>query len=159
MADRKKPDLRLVKKETPLTIKQRAFVSEIVKGKLGSYKEAYAKVYDVTLTKTGKVPKWVEVEASKLVANPKVALSIRTSIERKEQSLTASALRTKNYVVERLFRESQDAPSDASRVRALELLGKTVAMFSDVVEERGVRETADIERDIEAKLERLLSDS
>lgn len=159
MADRKKPDLRLVKKETPLTIKQRAFVSEIVRGKLGSYKEAYAKVYDVTLTKTGKVPKWVEVEASKLVANPKVALSIRTSIERKEQSLTASALRTKNYVVERLFRESQDAESDASRVRALELLGKTVAMFSDVVEERGVRETADIERDIEAKLERLLSDS
>ena len=159
MTKRKAPDLKLVKKETPLTIKQRAFVREIVRGKLGSYKEAYAKVYDVTLTKTGKVPKWVEVEASKLVASPKIALSIRTAIERKEQSLTASALRTKNYVVERLFRESQDAESDASRVRALELLGKTVAMFSDVVEERGVRETADIERDIEAKLERLLSDS
>ena len=159
MADRKKPGLRLVKNEAPLTIKQRAFVSEIVKGKLGSYKEAYAKVYDVTLTKAGKVPKWVEVEASKLVASPKIALSIRDAIERKEQSLTASALRTKNYVVERLFRESQDAPSDASRVRALELLGKTVAMFSDVVEERGVRESADIERDIEAKLERLLADA
>ena len=159
MADRKKPGLRLVKNEAPLTIKQRAFVSEIVKGKLGSYKEAYAKVYDVTLTKTGKVPKWVEVEASKLVASPKIALSIRDAIERKEQSLTASALRTKNYVVERLFRESQDSESDASRVRALELLGKTVAMFSDVVEERGVRESADIERDIEAKLERLLADA
>jgi hypothetical protein len=159
MADRKKPGLRLVKNEAPLTIKQRAFVSEIVKGKLGSYKEAYAKVYDVTLTKAGKVPKWVEVEASKLVASPKIALSIRDAIERKEQSLTASALRTKNYVVERLFRESQDAESDASRVRSLELLGKTVAMFSDVVEERGVRESADIERDIEAKLERLLADA
>jgi hypothetical protein len=159
MTDRKKPDLRLVKKETPLTIKQRAFVNEIVRGKLGSYKEAYATVYDVTLTKAGKVPKWVEVEASKLVASPKIALSIRVAIERKEQSLTASALRTKNYVVERLFRESQDAESDASRVRALELLGKTVAMFSDVLEERGIRETADIERDIEAKLEKLLADS
>ena len=159
MTDSKKPDLRLVKKEAPLTIKQRAFVSEIVKGKLGSYKEAYAKVYDVTLTKTGKVPKWVEVEASKLVASPKIALSIRDAIERKEQVVTASALRTKNYVVERLFRESQDSESDASRVRALELLGKSVAMFSDVVEERGVRESADIERDIEAKLEQLLADS
>jgi hypothetical protein len=61
--------------------------------------------------------------------------------------------------VERLFRESQDAESDASRVRALELLGKTVAMFSDVLEERGIRETADIERDIEAKLDKLLADS
>jgi len=159
MTDSKKPDLRLVKKETPLTIKQRAFVSEIVRGKLGSYKEAYATVYDVTLTKAGKIPKWVEVEASKLVASPKIALSIRDAIERKEQSLTASALRTKNYVVERLFRESQDSESDASRVRALELLGKSVAMFSDVVEERGVRESEDIERDIEAKLEQLLADS
>jgi len=159
MTDSKKPDLRLVKKETPLTIKQRAFVSEIVRGKLGSYKEAYATVYDVTLTKAGKIPKWVEVEASKLVASPKIALSIRDAIERKEQSLTASALRTKNYVVERLLRESQDSESDASRVRALELLGKSVAMFSDVVEERGVRESEDIERDIEAKLEQLLADS
>jgi len=159
MTDSKKPDLRLVKKETPLTIKQRAFVSEIVRGKLGSYKEAYATVYDVTLTKAGKIPKWVEVEASKLVASPKIALSIRDAIERKEQVVTASALRTKNYVVERLFRESQDSESDASRVRALELLGKSVAMFSDVVEERGVRESADIERDIEAKLEQLLADS
>ena len=159
MTDSKKPDLRLVKKETPLTIKQRAFVSEIVRGKLGSYKEAYATVYDVTLTKAGKIPKWVEVEASKLVASPKIALSIRDAIERKEQVVTASALRTKNYVVERLLRESQDSESDASRVRALELLGKSVAMFSDVVEERGVRESEDIERDIEAKLEQLLADS
>ena len=48
--DPKKPTLEVVKKEPDLTIKQRQFVEEIIKGKLGSYKEAYAKVYDVTLT-------------------------------------------------------------------------------------------------------------
>ena len=96
-----KPDLKIVKKEPELTIKQRAFVDEIIKGKLGSYKEAYAKVYDVTLTKTGKIPKWVEVEASKLVANPKIALSLHKAIERKETSAVASSLRTRNYVLER----------------------------------------------------------
>ena len=48
-----------MKETTKLTIKQQAFVDEIIKGKLGSYKEAYAKVYDVELTKTGKIPKWV----------------------------------------------------------------------------------------------------
>jgi hypothetical protein len=31
-------------------------------------------------------------------------------------------------------------------------------MFSDVVEERSSRDSADVERDIEAKLERLLAD-
>ena len=158
MTEPKKPKLELVKKETPLTPKQRAFVREIVRGKLGSYKEAYAAAYDVTLTKAGKIPKWVEVEASKLVASPKIALSIRQAIERKEQAVTASALRTKNYVVERLYRESQDSESDASRVRALELLGKSVSLFADVVEERSARDSADVERDIEEKLEQLLAD-
>jgi organic radical activating enzyme len=158
MTEPKKPKLELVKKETPLTPKQRAFVREIVRGKLGSYKEAYAAAYDVTLTKAGKIPKWVEVEASKLASRTKVALSIKAGIERKEHAVTASALRTKNYVVERLYRESQDSESDASRVRALELLGKSVSLFADVVEERSARDSADVERDIEEKLEQLLAD-
>ena len=156
MSKDKKPDLKIVKKDLDLTIKQRAFVNEIVKGKLGSYKEAYAKVYDVQLTKTGKIPKWVEVEARRIVANPKIALSIQRAIERKETSLTASALRTRNYVIESLYKESKESDSDSTRVRALELLGKSVALFTDVTEERKSRDTEEIEKDIEAKLEQLL---
>ena len=155
----KKPDLKVVKKDPELTIKQRSFVNEIVRGKLGSYKEAYAKVYDVKLTKTGKIPKWVEVEASKLVANPKIAISIQKAIERKESSLIASSLRTKNYVIDQLYKESQSSESDASRVRALELLGKSVALFSDVVETKEARDTNDIEQDIEERLTRLIDQS
>ena len=159
MTEEKKPNLKIVSKESDLTIKQRAFVNEIIKGKLGSYKEAYAKVYDVTPTKQGNIPKWVEVEASKLVANPKIALSIQKAIERKEQSVTASSLRTRNYVIEQLYRESKESDSDSSRVRALELLGKSVALFTDVTEERKARDTDEIERDIETKLEQLIAES
>ena len=157
MSNTKKPSLSVVKKELELTIKQRQFVDEIIKGKLGSYKEAYAKVYDVTLTKQGKIPKWVEVEASKLVANPKIALSIQKAIERKEASSVASNLRIKNYVLERLYKESQEADSDSSRVQALHLLGKTVALFSDVVETKEARTSDEVERDIEERIEALLS--
>ena len=82
--DKTKPKLQVIKADD-LTIKQRSFVNEIVKGKLGSYKEVYAKVYDVSLTKGGKIPKWVEVESSKLVANPKIALSIQRALERRGQ--------------------------------------------------------------------------
>ena len=156
MSKEEKPKLKVVKQDKDLTIKQRQFVDEIIKGKLGSYKEAYAKVYDVELTKTGKIPKWVEVEASRLVANPKIALSIQRAIERKETSLTASALRTRNYVIESLYKESKESDSDSTRVRALELLGKSVALFTDVTEERKSRDTEEIEKDIEAKLEQLL---
>jgi hypothetical protein len=126
-----KPTLQLVKKESDLTIKQRAFVDGIIKGKLGSFKEVYADVYDVTLTKQGKIPKWVEVEASRLMANPKVALSIQQGLQRKETNAVASTSRTRSYVLEQLMRESKEAESDSSRIRALELLGKTVNLFSD----------------------------
>tara|TARA_R100000734_G_C3259316_1_gene58496 strand:- start:110 stop:559 length:450 start_codon:yes stop_codon:yes gene_type:complete len=145
-----------MKEATKLTIKQQAFVDGIIRGKLGSYKEAYAKVYDVELTKTGKIPKWVEVEASKLVANPKIALSIQKAIEKKEQSVVASSLRTRNYVIDRLYKESQESDSDASRVRALELLGKSVSLFSDVIETKESRSSNEIEADIEEKIEQLL---
>ena len=143
----KKPDLKIVNKDTALTIKQRAFVDESIKGKLGSYKEAYAKVYDVTLTKQGKIPKWVEVEASKLVANPKIALSLHKAIQRKEDVAVASSLRTRNYVLEQLMRESKEADSDATRVRALELLGKTVSLFNDTIEIKETHRSTDRRED------------
>ena len=157
MSEEEKPNLKVVKKEIELTIKQRQFVDEIIKGKLGSYKEAYAKVYDVTLTKAGKIPKWVEVEASKLVANPKIAISIQRAMERKEQSAVASSLRTRNYVIDQLYRESKEADSDATRVRALELLGKSVSLFSDVVETKEARTSDEVEADIEERIEALLN--
>ena len=157
MSKDEKPNLKVVKKEIELTIKQRQFVDEIIKGKLGSYKEAYAKVYDVTLTKQGKIPKWVEVEASKLVANPKITISIQRAMERKEQLAVASSIRTRNYVIDQLYRESKEADSDATRVRALELLGKSVSLFSDVVETKEARTSDEVEADIEERIQALLN--
>ena len=157
MSKEEKPKLKVVKQDKDLTIKQRQFVDEIIKGKLGSYKEAYAKVYDVELTKTGKIPKWVEVEASRLVANPKIALSIQKAIQRKEQSSVATSLRTRNYVIDQLYRESKESDSDSARIRALELLGKSVSLFSDVVETKEARTSDEVERDIEERIEPLLN--
>jgi F0F1-type ATP synthase beta subunit len=154
-----KPTLKLVKKESDLTIKQRAFVDGIIKGKLGSFKEVYADVYDVTLTKQGKIPKWVEVEASRLMAHPKVSLSIQQGLERREVNAVASTTRTRSYVLEQLMKESKKAKSDSSRVRALELLGKTVNLFSDTLEIKESRGTHDIEQDIESRIEALIRES
>ena len=152
----KKPNLKIIKKEAELTIKQRQFVDEIIKGKLGSYKEAYASVYDVTLNKDGSIPKWVEVEASKLVANPKIAISIQRAIAKKEQSAVASSLRTRNYVIDQLYKESKESDSDSARIRALELLGKSVSLFSDVVETKEARSSDEVEADIEERIQALL---
>jgi hypothetical protein len=64
----------------------------------------------------------------------------------------------KGYVLDRLYKESQEATNDSARIRSLELLGKSVSMFSDVVETKKERTPEEIEREIEEKI-RLLSDS
>ena len=153
-----KPTLKIVNKDTDLTIKQRAFVDEIIKGKLGSYKEAYAKVYDVTLTKTGKIPKHAHVDCSRLMANPNVSLTIANGLKRLETNAVASSLRTRNYVIEELYRQSKEADTSASQVRSLELLGKSIGLFSDVLETKEARQSSDIEAEIEDKINRLLED-
>jgi hypothetical protein len=158
MTDKSKPHLKVVKKPTDLTPKQRAFVEGIVKGKLGSHIDVYMSVYDVARTKTGGIPKHAYVDCSKLMSHPKISLSISNGLQRKEQSLVASAHRTRSYVIEQLYKESKESDSDASRVRALELLGKSVSLFSDVVETKENRSSDLIESEIESRLVELLKD-
>ena len=158
MTDKSKPQLKVVKRPTDLTPKQRAFVEGIVKGKLGSHIEVYMSVYDVARTKTGGIPKHAYVDSSKLLSHPKISLAISKGLERKEASLAASAHRTRAYVIEQLYKESKESDSDASRVRALELLGKSVSLFSDVVETKENRSSDLIESEIESRLVELLKD-
>ena len=158
MAQDKKPQLKVVKKETELTPKQRAFVEGIVRGKLGTHIDVYMSVYDVARTKTGGIPKHAYVDCSKLMSHPKISLSISKGLQRKEDSLVASAHRTRSYVIEQLYKESKDSDSDASRVRALELLGKSVSLFSDVVETKESRSSDLVESEIESRLIELLKD-
>ena len=154
-----KPTLKLVSKpDTILTPKQRAFVDAVVKGKIGSYKECYATAYDVTLNKkTGGIPKWTEVEASKLMANPKIALSIQTAIEKRDRSTLSSAVRLREHVMTQLYKESLEASSDSSRIRSLELIGKTIGLFTDQIEVRGTKSVEDIDQELEAKVMSLIS--
>ena len=155
----KKPTLKLVKDKTKLTMKQKAFCDLIIKGKLGSQIECYMEVYDVALTKEGKIPKHAHVDCSRLMAHPNCSLYIANALKRKETNAVASTTRTRSYVLEQLMKESREADSDSTRVRALELLGKTVNLFSDTLEIKESRTSDDIEHEIEEKIEALIRES
>ena len=154
-----KPNLKLVKDKTKLTMKQRAFCDLIIKGKLGSQIECYMQVYDVALTKTGKIPKHAHVDCSRLMANPSVSLRIANGLKRLETNAVASTTRTRSYVLEQLMRESKESESDSARIRSLELLGKTCGLFSDTLEIKESRTSDDIESEIEEKIEALIRES
>ena len=55
-----------------------------------------------------------------------------------------------------MYRESKESDSDSARIRALELLGKSVSLFSDVVETKEARSSDEVEADIEERIAQLL---
>lgn len=64
----------------------------------------------------------------------------------------------RRLVLDRLLTEAETARHDGARVRALELLGKTIGMFRDrrEVEMRPFRSAAEIEADLCSRLRELL---
>ena len=80
--------------------------------------------------------------------------------ERAEEN-RARAIRREEYVLKKLTEEVEYGDKASSRIRALELLGKTFAMFSDKVEldtKKIERTSEEIKEDLKLKLQKLLSD-
>ena len=133
-----------------LTAKQEAFAQGVASGKTLS--EAYRDSYDCQNMKDASV--WTE--ASKLMDNPKVIHRVSALQKATEEKTLHDQARLRRLVLERLYEESANAESDSARIRALELLGKSIAMFTDKLEQETKERSADeIERELIARLERL----
>jgi len=133
-----------------LTAKQEAFAQAVARGETLS--DAYRKAYSTENMKEGTL--WSE--ASKLMDNPKVITRVSAIQKAQEEKTLHDSARLKRLVLERLHREALEAPSDAARIRALELLGKSIAMFTDRVEQDSTEKSStEIEAELMAKLKAL----
>lgn len=154
MSDTKKPShLRLVGANPErLTGKQEAFAQAVAKGAVLS--DAYREAYDAERMKD----KTIWEEACKLAQNPKVSARVKTLQAEMEEDRRTIERRREEFVLKQLQQEALQADTDGARVRALELLGKTVGLFSDRVEieQAGERSAAEIEAELQARLSRLL---
>lgn len=134
-----------------LTAKQEAFAQEVAKG--STLADAYRSAYDAERMKDSSV--WTN--ASQLMSDTKVAQRVKAIQDAMEQSSLHDQARLRRLVLERLHVEAtKEENSDASRVRSLELLGKTVAMFSDRVEQvETSRSASEIEQELLNRLAEL----
>ena len=150
----KKPThLRVVgKEEKPLTGKQEAFAKLVAGGAVLS--DAYRECYAADSMKDSTV--WSE--ACRLAQNPKVSARIKDIQADMEADRRTIERRREEWVLKRLSEEADQADNASSRIRALELVGKTVGMFTDRVEQSDTTErtASEIERDLRAKLDRLI---
>ena len=149
----KKPThLRVVGKEQPLTGKQEAFAKLVAGGAILS--DAYRECYSADNMKNSTL--WSE--ACRLAQNPKVSARIKDIQADMEADRRTIERRREEWVLKRLSEEADQADNASSRIRALELVGKTVGMFTDRIEqaETSERSASEIEKDLKARLDRLI---
>ena len=111
-----------------LTSRQNAFAVSLADGLPAS--KAYRQAYNAERMK----PETVWVEACRLATNPKVALRVAELRAEQEEERRMLRLSHAEAVLERLEHEALEAKTDSTRVRALELIGRHLGMFTDKVE-------------------------
>ena len=164
----KKPDLKLVSdkvkitkipkaKDQPLTSKQLEFAQLIADGFTKA--EAFRKAYDVS---PDTKEKSIHEMASKTFNNIKVMGRIKALQHQKAEDQRMLGIKQAEFIMKQLEKEATDMDNNsASRIRALELMGKThmVGLFADKLEikSENINLTADeLEDQLKDKLQKLL---
>ena len=166
----KKPHLVLVdgslvqQRDTKLTAKQACFVRALVStdgdGKPMSLSQAYRECYDVSRM----TAKSVHERASILASQNKVRARREALEAQKDASAVRSTHSRLEFIISQLELEALGKGADsnsASRVRALELLGKLAdqggSLFQDRVQHDAPRDADAIKAELEQRLSRLLA--
>ena len=167
----KKPDLKLVSdkvkitkipkaKDQPLTSKQLEFAQLIADGFTKA--EAFRKAYDVS---PDTKEKSIHEMASKTFNNVKVISRVKAIQHQKAEDQRMLGIKQAEFIMKRLEEEATDMDNNsASRIRALELMGKAhmVGLFADKLEikSENINMTADeLEDQLKDKLQKLLGNN
>jgi hypothetical protein len=134
---------------TGLTEKQEIFCQAIMAG------ATFADGYRAAYCADGMVPNSIWNAASRVASDPKVRVRLEQLAEQKEAERRMMALSRADWVIEKITQQVTDpATPPAVKTRALELLGKTIGLFTDRVETTDMsnRSADEIEAQIKARL-------
>ena len=140
-----------------ITAKQYEFARLVAEEHLTS-SDAYRKAYRPTIFVKNKS---IHEMACRVVTNIKVQSMIRSIQHERAEENRTRAIRREEYVLKKLTEEIEHGDKATSRIRALELLGKTVGMFNNKVEmETKIidRTSEEVTEDLKLKLLKLLAD-
>ena len=113
-----------------LTANQQVFVQNILNGmtQLDAYKDAYD-----TRTENDST---ISVNANRLIRTPKVAALLGSLTDTFKEKIIQDAVGTRRYVMEQLYVHASAAKSEGTKLKALEMMGRAVGMFTDKVEQK-----------------------
>jgi hypothetical protein len=130
-----------------VTAKQRLFASLIVQG--SSPRDAYRKAYNCLTANESTIA----TSANRLMNDPKVSVLLQSSLDKREENLVSDAVATRRHVMTELLEHAQSMKSEGSKLKALELIGRAVGMFTDKVETKVEEVSTDqLKRELEGHL-------
>lgn len=121
----------------PMTSSMMEFAKGLIEGK--TQLEAYQNAYP-----NGKATeRTLKTAAWKLAQDPRIQRMLQEHWGQTVEALTDDAVAVKRYVIKSLLELSKEAKQEGSKLKALELMGKTVGMFKQTVQEDDDGLTAD----------------
>ena len=106
----------------PLTEQQKLFVTLVIQGK--TRRDAYRTAYNTSMSDSA-----ISSNAAKLASDPRIQNMINAAWDETIEHLADDVASTKRYVLRKLVALSKDAKQEGSRIKALELLGKSIGLF------------------------------
>jgi hypothetical protein len=106
------------------------FVNAILAGKTKT--EAYRSAYNVRTENDASVI----ANANKLLKDARITALLGSLDESLKEKVIEDAVRTRRFVMERLHDRVINAKTEGAELKALELMGRAVAMFSDNVNQQ-----------------------
>jgi len=113
------------KRERPLTASQIAFSNCLIRG--ATLKVAYREAYPNSKANDACVMS----NASKLAKDIRIKRLVNDGVEETIEHLSEDVAGTKRYVLKQLLAHSKEAKQEGTKLKALELLGKSVGLFID----------------------------
>ncbi len=114
---------------TRLTANQRAFAEHLAAGM--NQTEAYIKAYNVRTTNRNVI----SINASRLARDNRISMLLESYTDSIAARVVEDATRTRRYVLEELHGHASNVQrTPTEKLRALELMGRAIGMFTDKVE-------------------------
>ena len=133
-----------------LTPKQKLFGRCVGSGM--SLADSYRQAYSAKRMKSASI----RVEASRLMSNPDITLLAESIQGQNERAVIVSSLSDRERVLTALRDFMVNADTDSAKIRATELLGKTCALFTDVVETKEQRTPEEIKAELQTLMAQVL---
>lgn len=133
-----------------ITTKMRNFAALVAQGK--SPREAYRTAYDAE----GRREHCVVSAASRLMRDARIQALTADVWENVKENIIDDAIATRRFVMAELKRHADEAKQDSAKLKALELMGRAIGMFTDKVEQKVEEISTDqLKRELESSLQLL----